>query len=399
MTPPPPAQFDLAASGLRKLRMALTVAQSGRFSLAADQLGVSQPAVTRAVASLEDAIGLALFDRSTVHVAQTEAGTIVIGRAARAFAHLVGPDGSANLVQASDHELRALLATQEQRSIVRAARVLGLSPPAVSRSLLTLERRLGRKLYRRTRLGLLPEPGSETLTRRIKLAYSELRQAEDDLAVLVGRGKGRLSIGTLPIARSGLVPSATLATLDSFPDAEITLQDGTWDSLAQQLRDGDIDLVVGSIRRLDDDPGLTARTLFDDTIAIVAGAKHPLTGIPHPRLSDMLAYRWILPLQGVPLRTQFEALVTDSGGVLPDGIISTDSTAALRTFLLDSDRLAIAAHQQVHDDVNRGLLSLLPIQVPRTRRAIGMTTRRDHTPTALFECFVEKLVSAAATYA
>jgi len=50
------------------------VARGGGFAVAARQLGMSPPAVTRAVAALEDRIGTRLFSRTTRNVSLTEAG-------------------------------------------------------------------------------------------------------------------------------------------------------------------------------------------------------------------------------------------------------------------------------------------------------------------------------------
>jgi DNA-binding transcriptional LysR family regulator len=61
--------LDLAK--LRKLRAALTVARSGAVAAAAQELGLSQPAVTRAVQSLEQEIGAPLFHRSSRSLACT----------------------------------------------------------------------------------------------------------------------------------------------------------------------------------------------------------------------------------------------------------------------------------------------------------------------------------------
>ena len=49
---------------LRQLRALLAVAQTGRVAKAAVRLNISQPAVTRAIQSLENEIGVTLFDRT-----------------------------------------------------------------------------------------------------------------------------------------------------------------------------------------------------------------------------------------------------------------------------------------------------------------------------------------------
>ena len=58
---------------LRKLRVALAIAESGAIANAARQLGLSQPAVSRALQSLEAELGITLFHRSSRRLAASEA--------------------------------------------------------------------------------------------------------------------------------------------------------------------------------------------------------------------------------------------------------------------------------------------------------------------------------------
>ncbi|WP_240937497.1 LysR family transcriptional regulator [Chromobacterium fluminis] len=58
---------------LRQLRVFQAVIELGGFSRAGDALGLTQPAVSRAVRELEQALGLRLFDRTTREVEPTAA--------------------------------------------------------------------------------------------------------------------------------------------------------------------------------------------------------------------------------------------------------------------------------------------------------------------------------------
>ena len=52
----------------------VAVVEAGSFSIAAQRLGVGQPAVSKAIAQLEESLGVSLLSRSTRGVATTEAG-------------------------------------------------------------------------------------------------------------------------------------------------------------------------------------------------------------------------------------------------------------------------------------------------------------------------------------
>lgn len=73
---------------LREMEVLVTVADLGSFAKAADRLRMSAPAVTRAVASLEERLGVRLFNRTTRRLGLTEAGARFLFSARRLLADL-----------------------------------------------------------------------------------------------------------------------------------------------------------------------------------------------------------------------------------------------------------------------------------------------------------------------
>jgi DNA-binding transcriptional LysR family regulator len=73
---------------LRQLRVFQSVAQTRNFSRTGEQVGLTQPAVSRAIVELENGLGVRLLDRTTREVALTEAGQSLSARLARALDEL-----------------------------------------------------------------------------------------------------------------------------------------------------------------------------------------------------------------------------------------------------------------------------------------------------------------------
>lgn len=73
---------------VRQLRAFVAVYHAGQVSAAAEQLALTQPAVTVLLRQLEDKLGVKLFDRSTRALRRTEAAVEAIGYAERALAEL-----------------------------------------------------------------------------------------------------------------------------------------------------------------------------------------------------------------------------------------------------------------------------------------------------------------------
>src|SRR3546814_6233013 len=66
---------------IRRLRYFLAVAEELHFGRAAERLHIAQPALSRQIASLENAIGALLFDRTRSHIHLTAAGEALLPRA------------------------------------------------------------------------------------------------------------------------------------------------------------------------------------------------------------------------------------------------------------------------------------------------------------------------------
>jgi DNA-binding transcriptional LysR family regulator len=75
---------------MRQLEMFLAVARAGSFRRAAEQVHLSQPALSQHVGELERGLGTRLFERRGRTVALTEAGRILEDHALRVFATLAG---------------------------------------------------------------------------------------------------------------------------------------------------------------------------------------------------------------------------------------------------------------------------------------------------------------------
>lgn len=73
---------------LRHLRAFEAVARLQSFTHAADELRITQPALSRTIAQLEDALGVTLLDRSSRHVEVTDAGRTFFGHVERVLAEL-----------------------------------------------------------------------------------------------------------------------------------------------------------------------------------------------------------------------------------------------------------------------------------------------------------------------
>jgi LysR family transcriptional regulator, transcription activator of glutamate synthase operon len=100
---------------LRQLRYLVALAEELNFTRAAEREHVAQPALSQQIRRLEDEVGLALVERTTRHVALTDAGAVLVGRARRVLAE----------VQAAGTELQALRGMDTGHVTIGAMHTMG----------------------------------------------------------------------------------------------------------------------------------------------------------------------------------------------------------------------------------------------------------------------------------
>src|SRR6195256_452743 len=94
---------------LRELTAFVRAGETGSFSRVARELGVSQPSISRMVASLEARLGVKLLLRTTRHVAPTDAGRVFLERARQILGDLDDAENAARGAEGLRGTLRVAL--------------------------------------------------------------------------------------------------------------------------------------------------------------------------------------------------------------------------------------------------------------------------------------------------
>lgn len=399
----------MLAHDIKSLRAACAVAHSGSTTAAAKLLHLSQSAVARAVQGLETRLGLDLFDRAARGMATTPVARPLLRRTHRALNQLAQatgtrrtpPDepsawlGSRLATGVGHRHLQVLVALGQTRSESLAAQALGISQPAIHQVLVQLEHMTAAPLFVRARGGLRPTEAGDRTLRAVKLALSEMAQAEEELAAQQGRTQGRLRIGTLPFSTSQLLPGAVDRVLASRPGLDVTIIDGTYDALIEQLRHAEIDMLVGALRPQPPGDDLQQEALFLDPLAVVARAAHPLAKKARPGWRALSQAQWVMPMPNTPAQHALEQAFRAAGVPVPDNPLRVNSALMMQALLARSDRLAMMSPRQVQREIRSGVLVCLPVAVHHEPRTIGVIRRVDHLPTPAAQSLLDAFRAVA----
>ncbi|SFI14369.1 LysR family transcriptional regulator [Albimonas pacifica] len=384
MTPSASPDALEISRNLRHLRVFLEVADAGSLTLAAERAHVSQPAVTQAINKLERQAGGDLFRRTRQGFFLTERGEVLALRVRRALARLDPAlvEVSPRLrLTASAAQLHALIGVCEAENFTLAARKLGLAQPTVHRAVTQLEQEAARALFERTSFGIVPTRPCQALAQAARLAFSELDQADADLAEHDGREGGRVVVGALPLSRSVILPRALAEFRRRRPVQPITVHDGLYEDLLAGLRRGEIDFILGALRQPAPIADVRQEPLFEDRLAVLARRDHPLAGRRGLTMADLAGEGWVVTRRGVPSRDQFDAAFASRGLPAPERLLETGSILLMREILSASDDLGCISGVQAEAEVSKGLLARLDVAEDWPGRPIGLTLRRDWQPT------------------
>lgn len=380
---------------IRHLYALRAVMQTGRIALAADRVHLSQPAVTQAIGRIERDLGARLFDRRPDGMFPTEIGELFGRRVARTLDYLKAGETQAlrkspgKPRRAGFHrlltavQLRALVAVAATGGFSHAARAVGVSQPAVQRAARDLETLSGLDLFEPIRRGIALTPAAEALAQHARLAASELRQGRFEVGEHLGRDSTRIVIGTLPLSRTALLPDAIDALLRTATGrVQVQCVDGPYDRLLRDLRQGDLDFLIGALRDPVPAEDVEQEPLFTDTLSVVASVRHPLAGRCGLTLEDTLDYPWIAPPKSTPSGSYlFEHLHIPDLPDTPVRIVSS-SLVLVRGLMMRGDYITVMSRRQCAVEEQLGLLAALDIDLPDSTRPIGLTFRRGWVATA-----------------
>lgn len=402
---------------LRHLRLFARICEIGSLNRVAAQLNISQPAISVAVAGIEEQFGVALLTRHAAGSQATPAGEVLWHRLERmdsqfsaALAQALGAASQrdASLVsrcldRITLRQIKALIALANAGSITEAARRNDVSPGALHRLAHGLQETLGRAIFSRGVSGIAPNAVGRRLALRWQIALSELDQARDELRELEGRMEGRLKIASLPLARTLLLGRAINSLLERHPKARVEITDGSYETLSQHLRAGVSDILIGALRSGSDLQGLRTEQLFEDPYAIVARPGHPLFAVGKgAELEDLAAMDWVAQRPGTPIRAAHDKLFADFADP-PKPSIETSSLVLTRAIVIESDRLAMLSRRQIAIEDREAILRCIPVSAAVERRLntrmIGLTMRESWLPSRLQSAFLGEIHKAAAEMA
>ncbi|MGD9942132.1 MAG: LysR family transcriptional regulator [Burkholderiaceae bacterium] len=264
-------------------------------------------------------------------------------------------------------QLGTFLAVADARSITRAADVLHLVQPAVSRQIKLLEEALGTPLFQRKRHGVELTEAGTILASHARRSLQELERARAEIAARSAPVSGIVTVGLLPSTCDLLSSRLVTAVERQHPGIRLRVSASYAGDLQQMLEAGDIDLALLYAPRHSE--ALQLRPLLDERLWVVGTPAQRLHRDRPFALSRLDGQRVVLPSAPHGLRRLVDHACALAGVTL-DVVAETNSMNVQKNLVIGGHGLSILPSIAVVGEVARGDLSAAPLCEPPLSRRI-----------------------------
>lgn len=294
-------------------------------------------------------------------------------------------------------DLHVLLAVVEAGSMAKAAAHLCVSQPAVSRAISDLESALGVRLLERGRGGITATAHGEALILRGRAVFDELRQGLRDFQSLADPSGGTVRLACPESMAAGLLPEAIERFLEQHPRASVQVAQAQTVTLEfRELRERNVDLMLGRIARRFEEPDLVAETLFEERLFIVSGGNSRWARRRRIALADLAGERWILTPSNNVVGDLVSGAFSARGLAVPKPAVESFSFHLRSHLLASGDYLTVMPGSMLNFFNARGrLLKALPVDVELGAQPVAAILLKGRAQPPAVTRFIECLREAS----
>lgn len=286
-------------------------------------------------------------------------------------------------------QLETFRAVMLSGSASRAAELLDITQPAVSRAVAELERVLGFALFERIRGRLVPTPESKLLLTEVEQSFVGLDRLRAEAARIRDFGAGSIRIASLAALGSTLVPRAIRAFQAKHPDVPLTLQVHSSSQVRALVANGSFDL--GLAANEIELSGIEHRIFGSSRALCALPPGHPLTAKVVIEPADLHEQRFVALATEDRARRQVDTLLAKLG-IRPKIVVETPASATVCALALEGVGIGLVNPLATDGFALRGLV-LRPFEPAIYFKEI-LLFRPDAQKARLVKSFVAELLKA-----
>ncbi|CBG74366.1 MULTISPECIES: LysR family transcriptional regulator [Streptomyces] len=272
--------------------------------------------------------------------------------------------------------LELLLAVARLGSLGRAARELGITQPAASSRIRSMERQLGVALVDRSPRGSRLTDAGALVTDWARRIVEAAEAFDAGAQALRDRRDSRLRVAASMTIAEYLLPGWLLALRAARPDTAVSLLAGNSTVVAERLLADEADL--GFVEGPTVPAGLDAAVIAHDHLIVVTAPGHPWARRRKPvEAAELAATPLILREKGSGTRQVLEGAL----GSLARPLIELSSTTAVKSSALSGAGPAVLSELALGEELSARRLVPIPVHGVRLRRSLRAVWPTGHRPT------------------
>ncbi len=291
-------------------------------------------------------------------------------------------------------QLKALVTIAETANMTRAADVLNIVQPALSRQIRMLEDELGAILFERGRQGMILNEEGKTFLEYARRILHEVEKAKAEIRPSSGAVSGIVNVGLLP-STSDLLSSMLLRQLQQqYPQIRITITAGYAGHLQEWLEVGEIDVALLYSAKLS--ASLNVQPLVEEKLWFVGLPGNGLRPGKPVTLDSMADRPIILPSRPHGLRILVDQ-VSQENNLRLNVVAETNSMSVQKRLVLDGHGYTILPSIAIAQELAQGCLEAAPLTNAGLTRTIVMARSRDRNMTMSVKCVMQTLSGCIST--
>lgn len=170
-------------------------------------------------------------------------------------------------------------------SISKAADLLNVSQPAISRLLSYIESRVGLVLFERIKGRLYPTPEARRLFQEVEQVHQSVLRVNEVAHDLIERRQGSLHMAVSPSLGQTLIPMAVAKFRETYREVKVYVRTLISSDLVQALLTQQVEVGVAIVPLTH--PSLHAEPIYENHLVAVLPASHPLADKEELHTSDL----------------------------------------------------------------------------------------------------------------
>ncbi|MFI6692458.1 LysR family transcriptional regulator [Streptomyces sp. NPDC050433] len=277
--------------------------------------------------------------------------------------------------------LELLIAVARHGSMGGAARELGISQPAASSRIRSVERQLGVSLFDRSPSGSRLTEAGALVTDWARRIMEAAEAFDAGAQALRDRRDSRLRVAASMTIAEYLLPGWLIALRAARPDTAVSLLAGNSGAVAARLLGGQADL--GFVEGLAVPGGLDGTVIGRDRLVVVVAPAHPWSGRRTAlTAAELAAAPLILREEGSGTRQVLDAALASYGG-LAEPLLELSSTTAVKAAVVSGAGPSVVSELAVGEELASRRLTeveVTGIELRRELRAVWPTGHRPSGP-------------------